>query len=196
MNKADALEVIKSLLPEKRFLHTLGVLETAIKLAEKYQVDTKKAELAAIFHDYAKYHPITEMKEIVKNKNMDERLLTYGNELLHGPVGAYLVKKEYGITDEEILNAIRYHTTGRLKMTLLDKIIFISDYIEPNRSFTGVEEVRALVNNNLDAAIIASLSNTINFLTKKRQPIHPDTLATYNELIFLSGEKRFNSSEM
>ncbi|MCT8139648.1 bis(5'-nucleosyl)-tetraphosphatase (symmetrical) YqeK [Anaerobacillus sp. CMMVII] len=183
MEREKALEIIKGQLPEKRYIHTLGVLETAEMLAEKYGADMKKVELAAIFHDYAKYRPIEEMKSIVREQNMGDKLLKYGKELLHAPVGAYLVKKEVGINDEDILDGIRFHTTGRPNMTLLEKIIYIADYIEPNRSFSGVDEVRLLAANNLNEALTTSISNTIQFLIKKKQPVFPDTLAAYNHLI-------------
>lgn len=183
MEKDKALQIIKQHLPEKRYIHTLGVLETAILLAEKYGVNTKKAELAAIFHDYAKYRPVSEMRAIVIEQKMGNTFLTYGRELLHAPVGAYLVKKEVGIDDEEVLDGIRYHTTGRPNMTILEKIIYLSDYIEPNRSFPGVEEVRMLAQKDLDEALIKAISNTIMFLLKKQQPVFPDTLAAYNHLI-------------
>ncbi|OIJ16179.1 phosphohydrolase [Anaerobacillus arseniciselenatis] len=183
MDRVEALNVVKQQLTEKRYVHTVGVMETAVKLAQIYGADESKVELAAIFHDYAKFRPIDEMRKIVSEQQMDERLLKYGVELLHAPVGAYLVKKEVEIYDEEVLNGIRYHTTGRLKMTLLEKIIFISDYIEPNRQFPGVEEVREMAFSDLNNALITSISNTINFLMKKQQPVFPDTLAVYNSLI-------------
>lgn len=183
MEKLKALELIKNVLPEKRYIHTLGVLETAVALAEKYGANQKKVELAAIFHDYAKYRPVAEMKSIVSEQNMSDNLLKYARELLHAPVGAYLVRKELGIDDEEVLDAIRYHTTGRPFMTLLEKIIYISDYIEPNRSFSGVDEVRLLAQTNLDEALLKGISNTIYFLVSKQQPVFPDTLAAYNHLI-------------
>lgn len=183
MDKVKALNIVKEQLTEKRYIHTVGVLHTAVKLAKIYDADEHRVQLAAIFHDYAKFRPIAEMRKIVQDEQMDDRLLTYGNELLHAPVGAYLVKKEVGIDDEEVLNGIRYHTTGRLNMTILEKIVFISDYIEPNRQFPGVEEVRDIALQDLNKALIISISNTIQFLMKKRQPVFPDTLAVYNSLI-------------
>lgn len=183
MDRDSALSIVQKQMTEKRFIHTQGVVETAIKLAKIYGVDQKKAELAAIFHDYAKFRPVDEMKEIVVKEQMDDALLVYGDELLHGPVGAFLVKNEVGIHDEDILNGIRYHTTGRARMTMLEKVIYIADYIEPNRSFTGVEEVRELAFKDIHQALIVSISNTINFLLSKKQPVFPSTLAAYNFLI-------------
>lgn len=188
MERDKALSIVKPHLTEKRYIHTIGVMETAVDLAKKYGYDEKKAELAAIFHDYAKYRPENEMKSIIIEQKMPKELLDFHPELWHAPVGSYLVKTEVGIEDVDILNAIAYHTTGRPNMTLLEKIIFIADYIEPNRNFPGVEQVRDLVKTNLDGAILQSLKNTIIYLTKKNATIYPDTLYTYNYFIKMKEE--------
>ena len=107
------------------------------------------------------------------NSNMDEELLEYNSELWHAPVGAYLVEKEAGIKDAEILDAIRYHTSGRPNMTILEKVIYLADYIEPGRNFPGVEEVREMAEKDLDQALIQSIQNTIIFLMKKNQENFP-----------------------
>lgn len=183
MKREEALEIVKKQLTERRYVHTVGVTETAIDLAKQYGADVKKAELAAIFHDYAKFRPIEEMKDIVISEKMPADLLEYGEELLHAPVGAYLVRKEVGIIDPEVLAAIAYHTSGGVNMTLLDKVVFLADYIEPGRSFPGVEEVRQLAKENLDSAIILAVSNTLAFLIKNNQAVYPDTFHFYNDLI-------------
>ncbi|THE15390.1 HD domain-containing protein [Bacillus timonensis] len=184
MEREKALGIVKEQLTEHRYQHTLGVMETAIELSKRYHADVKKAEIAAIFHDYAKFRPKDEMKQIIINQQMPSDLLIHNTELWHAPVGAFLVKTEVGIEDEEILDAIRFHTSGREKMTLLEKIIFVADYIEPGRHFPGVEEGRKLAKQDLDDALIYALKNTIMFLAKKSQAIYPDTLRTYNSLIF------------
>ena len=183
MNRNEALQLVKAQLTEKRYVHTLGVAESAVELAERYGADVKKAELAAIFHDYAKFRPKEEMKQIIMEQNITNDLLDYHSELWHAPVGAYLVEQEAGVTDQEILDAIAYHTSGRIGMTLLDKIVYLADYIEPGRSFPGVEEVRKLAEQNLDAAVIQAVRNTINFLMMKKQVVYPATFHTYNDLI-------------
>ncbi|MBT2690297.1 bis(5'-nucleosyl)-tetraphosphatase (symmetrical) YqeK [Bacillus sp. ISL-47] len=183
MNRDQALAIVKEQLTEHRFIHSIGVMETAIKLAEKYGANEKKAELAAIFHDYAKFRPKDEMKEIILSNGMPVELLAYNSELWHAPVGAYLAEKEAGITDSEVLDAIRYHTSGRVGMSLLEKVIYLADYIEPGRHFPGVEEVRELANSSLDQALIKSVQNTIMFLVKKGQPVFPATFHTYNDLL-------------
>lgn len=183
MERETALSLVKPHLTDHRYQHTLGVMETAIQLAKLYGADPKKAELAAIFHDYAKFRPKEEMKQIILEQRMDPKLLSFNSELWHAPVGAYLVEKEAGIKDGEILDAIRYHTSGRPSMTLLEKVIYLADYIEPGRQFPGVEDVREMAKENLTDALIASMKNTIVFLLKKNQPVFPDTIETYNHLI-------------
>jgi predicted HD superfamily hydrolase involved in NAD metabolism len=183
MEREQALNIVKAQLTEHRYQHTLGVMETAIDLARRYGADEKKAELAAIFHDYAKFRPKDEMKKIIATQGMSNDLLEYNTELWHAPVGAYLAEAEAGITDLEVLDAIRYHTSGRRGMTKLEKVIYLADYIEPGRHFPGVEEVRDLAKINLDDALIKSVQNTIIFLMKKNQAIYPETFHTYNDLV-------------
>ncbi|MGE6629229.1 bis(5'-nucleosyl)-tetraphosphatase (symmetrical) YqeK [Bacillus sp. NPDC077027] len=183
MKRDEALDCVKKQLTEHRYTHTIGVMDTAILLAERFGADVKKAEIAAIFHDYAKFRPKEEMKGVIQSEGMNPALLDYSPELWHAPVGAYLVEKEVGIQDTDVLSAIEFHTSGRPNMTLLEKVIYVADYIEPGRHFPGVEEVRELAESDLDGALIQSLKNTIGFLMKKNQSVYPDTLATYNALV-------------
>ncbi|MBU8787714.1 MULTISPECIES: bis(5'-nucleosyl)-tetraphosphatase (symmetrical) YqeK [Bacillus] len=183
MKRDQALACVKEQLTEQRYTHTIGVMETAVMLAERFGADVKKAETAAIFHDYAKFRPKEEMKQIILNDNKSLDVLDFHHELWHAPAGAVLVKTEVGIADEDILSAIRYHTSGRPGMTLLEKVIYVADYIEPGRCFPGVDEVRVLAEENLDLALIQALKNTITFLMTKNQAVFPDTLATYNALV-------------
>lgn len=183
MKREEALEIVKKQITDHRYQHTLGVMETAIELAGRYGEDQKKAELAAIFHDYAKFRDKGEMKSIIISERMDRELLEYNAELWHAPVGAFLVEKEVKITDPDILCAIRYHTSGRPGMTLLEKIIYVADYMEPGRHFPGVEEVRDLAKKDLNKALIQSIKNTITFLMKKNQRVFPLTFLTYNDLV-------------
>jgi predicted HD superfamily hydrolase involved in NAD metabolism len=183
MNREEALEIVKKQLTEHRYRHTLGVMETAIALAEQYGANVKKAELAAIFHDYAKFRPKDEMKHIIATNGFPADLLEYNSELWHAPAGAYLVEHEAGIKDSEVLDAIRWHTSGRPGMTLLEKIIYLADYIEPGRQFPGVEEVREIAQVDLDMAVLKAVQNTILFLMKKNQTVYPDSFYTYNNLV-------------
>ncbi|MBM6848765.1 MULTISPECIES: bis(5'-nucleosyl)-tetraphosphatase (symmetrical) YqeK [Bacillus] len=183
MKREEALACVKEQLTEQRYIHTVGVMETAVKLAERFGADLKKAEIAAIFHDYAKFRPKEEMKQIILDGGGPLEVLNFHHELWHAPAGAALVKTEVGITDEDILSAIRFHTSGRPNMTLLEKVVYIADYIEPGRRFPGVEEVRTLAEEDLDSALIQALKNTITFLISKNQAVYPETVATYNALV-------------
>ncbi|PLR93793.1 bis(5'-nucleosyl)-tetraphosphatase (symmetrical) YqeK [Bacillus sp. T33-2] len=183
MDREKALRLVREQLTEHRYEHTLGVLETALELARKYGADQKKAETAAIFHDYAKFRPKDEMRQIIIDEKMPPELLLYNSELWHAPVGAFLAQKEAGIDDPEILDAIRFHTSGRPKMALLEKIIYVADYIEPGRHFPGVEEVREMARSTLDQALIQAIKNTVRFLMAKNQPVFPETFNTYNWLV-------------
>ncbi|AAU24266.1 bis(5'-nucleosyl)-tetraphosphatase (symmetrical) YqeK [Bacillus licheniformis] len=183
MKREEALACVKEQLTEQRYIHTVGVMETAVKLAERFGADLKKAEIAAIFHDYAKFRPKEEMKQIILDGGGPLEVLNFHHELWHAPAGAALVKTEVGITDEDILSAIRFHTSGRPNMTLLEKVVYVADYIEPGRRFPGVEEVRTLAEEDLDSALIQALKNTITFLISKNQAVYPETVATYNALV-------------
>lgn len=158
-------------------------MESAIRLARKYDVDPQKAELAAYLHDYAKYWPVERQKQVIIEQRMPEQLLHYDKQLWHAPVGAYAVQKELGITDEQVLNAVRYHTSGRENMTTLEKVVCLADYIEPGRDFPGVDRIRALAEHSLNEALIAGFDTTIQFLIKKGKKIFPLTVKARNDLI-------------
>ncbi|KGX93556.1 hypothetical protein N781_11040 [Pontibacillus halophilus JSM 076056 = DSM 19796] len=182
MERNEALALVKPHLKQERYEHTIRVMETAIQLAEMYGVDVHKTELAAIFHDYAKYRPVEEMKRWIQSSYLPKDLLHYHHELWHGPVGALLLERELGIEDQELLEAVHYHTTGRTHMTDLDKVIFLADYIEPGRKFPGLEQVREAAWEDLNKGCWMASKNTISFLMSKNQPIYPETFYAYNAL--------------
>ena len=166
---------------KKRFKHTLGVVESATQLAKLYNVDVEKARLAALLHDCAKEMPLKEMQDLVKENNYkaDEELLANGN-LLHGLAGMIRAKLEFSITDSEVLEAIRVHTTGKVGMSTLDKVIFLADYIEPNRrEIPGLSKIRQIVFQNIDQAICLSSERTIRYLEDNGNKIDPMTIKTY-----------------
>lgn len=182
---SDDLEELKEKVrksqKESRFVHTLGVVDTATKLAERYQEDVRKAEIAALLHDCAKGLGGQEQLQLCKKYGL---IITEAEErnpfLLHAKLGAYLAKADYGIDDEEILNAIRWHTTGRPEMTQLDKIIYIADYIEPNRNQApNLDEIRHLAMEDLDECLYTILKATLAYLETKKDVIDPMTEQTY-----------------
>ncbi|WP_027417704.1 bis(5'-nucleosyl)-tetraphosphatase (symmetrical) YqeK [Aneurinibacillus terranovensis] len=184
MDREKLLAAVREQVTEHRYQHTLGVMETAIALARKYGVNEKKAETAAILHDYCKFWPEEKMRKIIKRTpHIEKDLLDYDKELWHAPVGAEVVKQTLGIQDEKILNAIRYHTSGREKMKKLEKVVCLADYIEPNRIFPGVEEIRQLAENDIDAALIKAFGNTITFLVNRGKKVYPLTVMARNSLL-------------
>ena len=183
----EATKIVRPQLTQKRFDHTLRVAETAVNLAEKYNVSKKKAELAAIFHDYAKYRPLDEMKRLIITSRLPKDLLHYHHELWHGPAAAVLIEREFGVNDPEIQLPIQYHTTGRANMSKMEKVIFLADYIEPGRSFPGLDEVRSMAAKDLTNACMLASRNTIQFLVSKKATIYPDTFHAYNDFIKHNG---------
>lgn len=177
------LQATKNELPLSRWEHTLRVKETAEKLAMREGVDLHKTRVAAILHDYCKFWPDDQLIHWIKTRSLPEDLLTYHKELWHAFVGAEAAASLFGIEDEDILNAIRYHTTAREHMSKLEKIIWLADYIEPGRKFPGVDEVRTLAEANLDQAILKALNNTIIFLIERGQKIYPLTVSARNHFL-------------
>ncbi|MCD8870209.1 bis(5'-nucleosyl)-tetraphosphatase (symmetrical) YqeK [Staphylococcus gallinarum] len=178
----QAIDIVKAKLPQKRFEHSLRVAETAVKLADIYDGDKDKAELAGILHDYSKYDDLGEMYQIVTKHNLDSKLLSYGSEILHGPVCAVIMKEKYGVYDDEVLSAIEYHTTGRAQMTKTEKLVFVADYIEPGRKTPGVEEIRDLAYNqgSLDKTIYEISKRTVMYLIGKDINVFDATIACLN----------------
>lgn len=178
----QAISLVKDKLPEKRFNHSLRVAETAVKLAEIYDGDKDKAELAGILHDYCKYDDLGSMYQIVTQNELDSNLLSYGSEILHGPVAAIIMNQQFDVTDEEVLLAIKNHTTGRAQMTKTEKLIFIADYIEPGRQTPGVEEIRDLSYNqgSLDKTIYEISKRTVLYLINKDINVYDATIACLN----------------
>ncbi|QQK75796.1 HD domain-containing protein [Salicibibacter cibarius] len=174
---------VQQMLPKERYDHTLGVMQTAVSLAKRYEVDEDKTELAALLHDYAKPLPKEQLIATIKRHEPDENFSEHGGVLLHAPAGAYIVQEEFGIQDNDIFSAIYWHTTGRPQMSLFEKIIFLADYMEPGRSFPGIEEVRKLAEVDLDGALLAAYTNTIQHLVASKRMVHPMTLAAYNDAI-------------
>ena len=182
MKIETAKQMIKDKLPEKRYQHSLRVAETAEKMAKLYDADIESAVLAGLLHDYCKYDNLGTMYQIVREYDLDSTLLSYGSEILHGPVCAAIMKGEYGIDNEEVLGGIQYHTTGRAHMTKNEKIIFIADYIEPGRTIPGVDEIRDMTYNqgNLDKIIYEISKRTVLYLIQKDIIVYKDTIDCLN----------------
>jgi len=153
---------LRETLSGERFRHTMGVVRTAVTLAARFGADSKKARLAALLHDSA--------------RGEDK------GSLSHAATGAYLARTVYHVADEEVLRAIRLHTTLAKGAGKLDKIIYIADMIEPGRDFPGVEKLRLLAETDLDAAVYAGLRDTVEYVRQAGKTVHPDSLDALKEL--------------
>jgi predicted HD superfamily hydrolase involved in NAD metabolism len=183
MDANQLKKVLLQRLPVERYEHVLRVADTAKVLAERFEISVKKAEQAALFHDIAKFMDKSELRQILEREKEDSRLFAFHHELWHAPVGAIIARDEFAISDADILNAIRYHTTGRSSMSALEKLIYIADMIEPGRSFPGVEALRERAQESLDATMEACIYQSVQFLVNKRVPVFPDSIDCYNEHI-------------
>ncbi|MBD5807189.1 bis(5'-nucleosyl)-tetraphosphatase (symmetrical) YqeK [Limosilactobacillus walteri] len=180
MTRLELIERLKKELKDKRFHHVLRVEATAIDLAIKNGVNVEKASIAGLVHDYAKQRPDSDFINEIKQKRLDPELLNYGNAIWHGIVGAELIKDELNIWDEDILNAVRHHTTGAPVMTKLEQVIYMADYIEPGRDFAGVKKARLITATNLQAGVAYQTKHTLNYLVANGKTVYPKTIDTYN----------------
>lgn len=172
---------LKKHLSHKRYDHTIRVARTAYGLAKVYGYNTKKVLVAALLHDCAKN--LTEKKQLHICEKHHFRLSKAEQEntdLLHAKVGALLAKEVYSVDEADVLNAIKYHTTGRPKMSVTEKILFISDYIEPHRDHEGhLSEIRAMAGRDLDKTMYLILDDTLTYLKKKSKVNDPTTKETF-----------------
>lgn len=174
--KTDCInDYLEKNLSEKRRKHIYAVRDTALELSALFGTDLKKAEIAALFHDMFREISLQKMNEYVKEFKLDSKYLNNKN-LAHGKVAAVIMIRDYGIMDNDILNAVSYHTTGRSNMSQLEKIIYLADAIEPNREYPGVDELRKAAFVNLDEACILSLSRTIDYVKSQNLFLDEDTI--------------------
>ena len=184
---------MQEVLKPRRFRHVIGVEITAVQLAENLGADGIKARLAALLHDCAKHLPIQEQAELARRDGSDLDPDIYG-QILHAPAGVTLARKKYGITDEEILKAVRFHTTGSEDMSLLDEIIWAADLIEPGRDYPAVDKHRKLLLTTRDRisfekALILVFTDNICYIQNSGQALHPAALRAKESLIRKINEK-------
>ena len=178
MNSDEYKKLIKSRMSDYRYTHSVNVSKEAVRLAKKYGADTEKAAVAGILHDITKETPKEEQLQIMTDggiilDNVQEK----STKLWHGISGSVYIRDILKITDEDILNAVRYHTTGRAGMSLLEKIIFIADFTSAERDYNGIK------------TMLYGLQFTLKDLSKRAMIIHPDALACYNEIVINNSTK-------
>ena len=178
----DLKKAMKKHMDESRYEHTLGVMYTCASLAMRYGYDMEKAMLAGLMHDCAKCMPNAKKLKTAEKNHLEITDLERKNPfMLHAKLGAPLAKKKYDIDDEEILSAIRWHTTGRPDMSLLDKIVYVSDYIEPKRDKApNLPKIRQLAFMDIDQALLQILEDTLGYLGDSTDDIDSMTKKTYD----------------
>ena len=182
MTSEEITEILRAELKPKRFKHTLGVVDTAREMAIIFGEDEQLAARAGLLHDNAKAFDLKRMREIADQAGLmltpEERASA---ALLHAPVGAYLARARFGETDERVINAIRYHTTGRPNMSALEAIVYLADMIEPNRdAFLGLEDLRVMARRDLFAALEMGLGMSNSYVLKRGQTLFERSKKAYD----------------
>ena len=183
MNLKQAKELVRGRLSDKRYEHTINVKKMAVKLAKRYGADKEKAALAAILHDSAKEISKDEMREIMRQYPQ----YTEGGEsrptpVWHGICASILARTQWGVEDEAILSAIACHTAGKPGMSKLDKIVYLADMTSAERDWPGVNKLRKLELKDLDAAMLAALKQTNDFVLSQGKPLDPVSKAAYDDI--------------
>lgn len=189
MNINEQIELVElaleQLVNSKIKRHSQGVAKEASKLAKHYHEDEKKAYLAGLAHDCVKCFLPKRLLEMAKEYNIQlDEVTSEEPGLLHAKVGAHYLKNELKIEDDQIFYAILYHTTGNVRMDNFAKILYLADYIEPNRkNFKGMSQLRSLIYQNLNYAVLFGLNLSLDYLIKHQKLIHPDSVQTRNYLL-------------
>ena len=184
MSITEYKKIIKSMMSEDRYNHCVNVSKEAVKLAKRYGGDEEKAAVAGILHDITKEMPKEEQLQIMHDSDIIlDDIQKNAPKLWHGISGSVYIKKHFGIEDEDILNAICYHTTGRAGMSLLEKIIFVADFTSEERTYKGVATMRKKSRKSLEDAMLYGFKFTFSDLSSRELAIHPDELACYNEIV-------------
>lgn len=188
MEVSEILSKVEKNVSKDRYDHTVRVMKTAIKLARIHDVNQKQVEIASALHDYSKCESENYLKNYIIDHHIDADLLNYNQELWHSHVGAHYAQYTLGIDDRSVLNAIKYHTTGRENMDQVELIVFIADFIEPGRKIPGIDKIREMAKQDLHEAALLIFKASIPYLVSLEAIVYPGTLDAYNYLIKLKGD--------
>jgi len=187
---SHAIQIVHGRLSEPRFQHSLNVARLAAEMAVTFQVDSEKAFLVGVLHDYAKDLSPDQLLLIAEDNELIENDIERQTpDLLHAPVGAVLLQKELGIKDSEVLEAVKAHTLGSMNMSILDMIIFLADMTEPDRKlYPDLECLRQLSFWDLDKAMLLGLESTIRYCLNHQKVLHPRTVMVRNNFLYKINE--------
>ncbi|MDO4593885.1 MAG: bis(5'-nucleosyl)-tetraphosphatase (symmetrical) YqeK [Tissierellia bacterium] len=182
--KKEYLDKLQNKIGEKRYNHSIRVFKKAMEIndALRLNIDDKKLEQAAIFHDCAKYNEIYYYDKLKVKYNIDKKIMS-NMAVSHSFLAEFVAQEEYNIKDKDVLDAIKYHTTGTENMRKLTKVILLADAIEDAREYDGVNVLRKISKEDLDKAVLMYFDHTILFLITKKAPIHPETIKARNFLL-------------
>ena len=187
---------LKARLSKKRYTHSLNVAKEAQRLAELYGEDPEKAYFAGLMHDVCKELPAQEQEELVRASSFavsKEELAT--KPVWHGIAGAYFLQVRMGVTDPDVLNAVRYHTVARAGMTRLEEIVYLADLISEDRTYAGVEQMRQLCLTSINAAMLEGVRFSIEPTLKKGGYLPPVTVEAYNQYIFCEKQEKHHKTK-
>ena len=174
---------LKKRLDERRYLHSLGVAKLAVELAKRFGENPDKAYTAGILHDCAKNIPEDKARKLCEEFKIELNEVEKRNPaLIHAPLGAEIAKRDFGILDTDIYNAIKNHTVGRQRMSTLEKIIYVADMAEESRTFEGVLDIREALLKDLDEAVLMALAFSLKFNIDRGKLIHSGTIEAYNDI--------------
>ena len=185
MDKQFYLDEIRRRLSPKRYRHSVNVAKAAAALAKRYGADPARAELAGILHDITKETETAVQLQIIRDFGIILNVVEQSSyKLLHAISAFCLVQETFGLQDEQVLGAIRYHTTARAAMPLLEKVVYVADFISDDRDYQGVEVMRRRAEESLEAAMFEGLAYTIRDLAGRGLPIHLNTVEAFNDIVY------------
>jgi predicted HD superfamily hydrolase involved in NAD metabolism len=186
MTTEEIKKILEAELDKKRFTHSIGTAETAVKLAKKFDIDPVRIEIAGLLHDCAKGMSVDNQIDFAYKHSIElDPWLLKNPGIIHTKIGAYLAVHKYGIpeNDGEILNSIIYHTTGFADMGMFEKIIYVADYIEPNRDYSKREKFYKSAFDTFEEAVLKITVNKMKYVIKKKTILHPWSIEFYNSLV-------------
>lgn len=188
-SEEKVIEYLKSNLKPKRLKHVFGVVDSIDALAVKYGVDREKARFSALYHDILKENSASHLIDYIRENGEDPGELLHASKVLHSQAGAIFARVEGGVLDEDILNAIRYHTTGREEMSTLEKMLYLADVIEAGRDYEGVDRLRDLSMKDLDLAMLHALNSSLRFLEERNEYILIASVRARNYYLALTRQR-------
>lgn len=191
MDYHEILTILTNELQPARFRHSRDVCQTAVRLAEHWDADIEKCRIAGILHDCARNLKGQELLKTARNFGLiPNEFELIQPALIHASLGALIAEKRFGVTDPEVLQAIRRHTTGSTNMTKMDKIIYLADCIEPGRHYAGMQRIREIADKNLNEAVMAAFDHSILFVIAHGGILHPNSIEGRNCLLMEMKAKR------